>query len=266
MLVQIQQTTSYLEVNRLLQNLLVNVQMILGNQLIGLYLYGSLASGGFNPETSDIDFLVVTSDELSDERINALENMHTSLAFSGLKFAAKLEGAYIPQHAIRRFDPDDLECPCINEGNFYLGRQGSDWIIQRRILREHGVIINGPDPKTLIDPVSSEEIQQAILTILHNWWAPMLNNPARLQNSEYQAYAILSMCRALHTLNTGQLGSKLEAAFWAQDALDQYWRDTIEQALSWRDGRALNKFDQSLEFIRYTLETTMIYQHQEQQS
>jgi len=52
MLVQIRQTTSYLAVNRLLQNLLVNVQMILGNQFIGMYLYGSLASGGFNPETA----------------------------------------------------------------------------------------------------------------------------------------------------------------------------------------------------------------------
>jgi len=266
MLMQMKQTTSYLEVNRLLQNLLVNVQMILGNQFIGLYLYGSLASGGFNPETSDIDFLVVTSDELSDERIDALKNMHTSLAFSGLKWAAKLEGAYIPKHAIRRFDPLDLERPCINEGEFYLGGQGSDWIIQRHILREYGVTINGPNPKTLIDPVSSEEIQQAILTILQTWWAPMLKNPARLQRSDYQAYAILSMCRALHTLKTGELTSKLEAARWAQDTLDQHLTESIEQALSWRVGTTLNKLDESLEFIRYTLDKTMIYQSLEQQS
>jgi hypothetical protein len=260
MLVQIQQTTAYLEVNRLLQNLLVNVQMILGNQFIGMYLYGSLASGGFNPETSDIDFLVVTSDELSDERISALGNMHTSLACSGLKWAAKLEGAYIPKHAIRRFDPDDLERPCINEGDFYLGRQGSDWIIQRHILREYGVTINGPNPKTLIDPVSPGEIQQAILTILQTWWTPMLNNPARLQHNDYQAYAILSMCRVSHTLQTGQLASKLVAARWAQDVLDQCWTELIEQALIWRDGEVLNKFDQSQKFIGYVLEQTMIYQ------
>ena len=266
MLVQIRQTTPHLEVNRLLQNLLVNVQMILGNQFIGLYLYGSLASGDFNPETSDIDFLVVTRDELSSERIDALENMHASLAVSGLKWVAKLEGAYLPKHAIRRFDPHDLARATINEGEFYLGHQGSDWVIQRHILREHGVIIAGPDPKVLIDPVTADEIQRAVEIILIEWWFPMLDNPVRLQHSDYQAYAILSMCRALHTLQTGALASKLVAARWAQDVLDQHWVDLIEQALAWRDGVVLNKIDQSLAFIRYSLEHTMIYQPQEQQS
>jgi len=93
--------------------------MILGNQFIGMYLYGSLASGGFNPETSDIDFLVVTSDELSSERIDALENMHASLAVSGLKWAAKLEGAYIPKHAA--LIPMILHVQPLMKVNFTLG-------------------------------------------------------------------------------------------------------------------------------------------------
>ncbi len=259
MLVQIRQTTSYLEVNRLLQNLLVNVQMILGDQFIGMYLYGSLASGDFNSETSDIDFLVVMDDELSDESIDALENMHASLAVSGLKWAAKLEGAYIPKHAIRRYDPHDIARPCVNEGDFYLGYQGSDWIIQRHILRKQGVVIAGPDPKTLIDAVTMEEIRQAVEVILYKWWAPMLDDPARLQASDYQVYAILSMCRVLHTLHTGELSSKPVAARWAVDSLDQHWAESIEQAISWRDGMVLNKFDQCLALIRYTLEQTTIY-------
>ena len=260
MLVQIRQTTPYLEVNRLLQNLLVNVQMILGSQFIGLYLYGSLASGDFDLETSDIDFLVVTRDELSDELIDALEYMHASLAVSGLKWAAKLEGAYIPKYAIRRYDPQDLARPCVNKGAFYLGYQGSDWIIQRYILREQGVVIAGPDSKTLIDAVTMEEIRGAVEQILYKWWAPMLDDPARLQTCDYQVYAILSMCRVLYTLLTGELCSKPVAARWALDTLDQHWAESIEQALSWKDGMEMNNFDQSLALIRYTLEQTMIYQ------
>jgi len=204
--------------------------------------------------------------QLSSERIDALENMHASLAVSGLKWAAKLEGAYIPKHAIRRFDPHDLARATINEGKFYLGHQGSDWVIQRHILREQGVIIAGPDPKVLIDPVTADEIQRAVEIILNEWWFPMLDNPVRLQHSDYQAYAILSMCRVLHTLKTGELGSKLEAAYWAQEALDQHWADLIEQALTWRGGEVLNKFDQSIAFIRYTLEHAMIFHKLEQQS
>src|SRR4029079_8787631 len=42
------------------------IEAILGPELVGIYLYGSLASGDFSPETSDIDFLVVTRNLLLD--------------------------------------------------------------------------------------------------------------------------------------------------------------------------------------------------------
>ncbi|MBG7610361.1 MAG: DUF4111 domain-containing protein, partial [Anaerolineae bacterium] len=174
--------------------------------------------------------------------------------------AAKVEGAYIPKYAIRRYASDDLARPCVNEGEFYLGYQGSDWIIQRYILREFGVVIAGPDPKTLIDVVTIEEIQHAVELILHEWWAPMLDEPERMLHSDYQVYAILSMCRALHTLHTGKLSSKPVAARWALDTLEQQWAESIELALSWRDGKELDMLDQSLALIRYALEQTMIYQ------
>jgi predicted nucleotidyltransferase len=52
--------TPYPEVNAVLQLLLAEVQAVLREQLVGLYVHGSLASGGFQPGRSDIDFLVVT--------------------------------------------------------------------------------------------------------------------------------------------------------------------------------------------------------------
>src|ERR1043165_5057987 len=151
--------TFYSDVNEILNLLLSNVQEILDDQFIGMYLYGSLSSGDFNPETSDIDFLVVTRDLLSEERIAELESMHQSIWASGLKHASRLEGSYIPQKDIRRHQPDNAPCPTINEGRFYVDRHSSDWIIQRHVVREYGVILAGPDPKTLIDPVTprSEE-------------------------------------------------------------------------------------------------------------
>ena len=43
-----------------------------GDQFRGMYLDGSLAWGGFNPETSDIDCIVTTDDALADDRFLAL--------------------------------------------------------------------------------------------------------------------------------------------------------------------------------------------------
>ena len=45
--------TPYEDVNLILNLLLANVQEVLTNQFIGLYLYGSLATGDFDPKTSD---------------------------------------------------------------------------------------------------------------------------------------------------------------------------------------------------------------------
>ena len=87
------------------KRLLAGAQSVLGDHFVGLYLYGSLAGGDFNPQTSDIDFVVVSDTDLSDELIHDLEALHARLWSSGLKWAAKLEGAYVPLHTLRRHDP-----------------------------------------------------------------------------------------------------------------------------------------------------------------
>jgi hypothetical protein len=52
--------TSYPEVNTVLFDLLARVKAILGDRFVGLYLYGSLASGGFYYHQRDIDFIGFT--------------------------------------------------------------------------------------------------------------------------------------------------------------------------------------------------------------
>ncbi|HMB24266.1 MAG TPA: aminoglycoside adenylyltransferase domain-containing protein [Anaerolineales bacterium] len=252
--------TFYPDVNEVLKSLLSNAREILDDQFVGMYLYGSLSSGEFNPETSDIDFLIVTTDTLADEAIARLESMHRQLWSSRKKWAGKLEGAYVPQALIRFHNPEGVLCPSVNEGQFYMARLGSDWIIQRHVVRECGVVLAGPDPATLIDPINSDDIRSAIRGILREWWFPMLNDPSWLANhgSEYHAYAILTMCRALHALEHGTIVSKPAAAHWAQDQLGERWKQIIELAiLAQKPGSAqTDLLSDALEFIRYTKETS----------
>ena len=51
--------------NALLRELYTRVRELLGEQFVGMYLDGSLTSGGFDQD-SDIDFVVVTRDEISE--------------------------------------------------------------------------------------------------------------------------------------------------------------------------------------------------------
>lgn len=248
--------TAYPEVNTLLCRLLMGIQSILGDRLAGMYLHGSLAAGEFDPDRSDIDFVVVTEGALPADVVAALAAMHSEIAASDLRWATNYEGSYIPRTAIRRYDPADCIHPAVRvDGSFGLDRHGSEWVIQRHVIREQGIALLGPDPAALIDPVSPNDLKQAQCGLLEDWWAPQLANPFRLSDSEYQAYAVLTMCRALYTLEHGAVAPKPAAAAWAKAALAPRWTDLINTALAWRHGVKLDELAGVLGFIRFTLDT-----------
>ena len=110
---------------------LEGVQAIFRELLVGMYLHGSLASGDFNPQSSDIDFVMVTSEPVSDELLPKLAEMHEQLAASGMKLVTKLEGAYISKQAIRRYEPEKTTCGWLgSDGHFAVEPLGNDWVIR----------------------------------------------------------------------------------------------------------------------------------------
>ena len=242
-------------VNEVLHLLLSQVKEILQGQLIGMYLYGSLSSGDFNPKSSDVDFLVVTASQLADQKISELEAMHKQIWATSLKWAAKLEGAYVSKKLVRHHDQQGALCPTVNERKFYMARLGRSWDIQRHVIREYGVVVEGPDPQTLIDFLGPQEIRGAVVDILQDWWFPMLDDPSWLRDhsTEYHAFAILSMSRALHALEHGIIVSKPSAAQWAKEKLDQKWSRVIDQAILAQEPSATQfaLYDDALEFIRF---------------
>jgi predicted nucleotidyltransferase len=252
--------TLYSDVNEVLNLLLQHAKRILGDRFVGMYLYGSLSSGDFNPETSDIDFLVVTTELLPDDIIAELEAMHKETWATSSKRAGELEGSYVPKELIRRHDPNGLPCPTVNEGEFYVDRRGSDWIIQRHVIREMGVIVEGPDPKTLIDPVTPDDIRGAVLGVLSEWWFPMLDDPSWLQShgNKYHAFAVITMCRALHALEHGTVVSKPKAVQWAREDLGDPWIELIDISVAASQHQTQDDFlDETLGFIRFVREQTI---------
>jgi hypothetical protein len=93
-------TSTLSRVNVVLHNLLSSLHAILGAQLAGRYLVGSLALGDFDPQDSDLDLLIVTVGTLSDETVAALRDLHQRLDHSPSAWAARLDAAYIPQDAL----------------------------------------------------------------------------------------------------------------------------------------------------------------------
>ncbi len=246
--------TSYSEVNTILALLLSEVRALVGEELLGMYLNGSLSLGAFEPGSSDIDVLVATVDALTDEQVSALSDMHARLLTSGLSYATRLEGFYLPQAALRRSDPATTRYPFSAQAEGLLMVElGSDWVIQRHLVRETAFVLWGPPPQTLLDAVLPGELRAAVIDRVTGYWNQQLEHPEWLRTREEQAFAILTMCRALYTLVCGEVVSKPRAAAWAREALGAPWAQLIDRALLWRyDSRADDMTDM-LNFVRYTI-------------
>jgi hypothetical protein len=246
--------TDYPEVNSVLGELLSGAQRTLGDLFVGMYLDGSLAIGDFDADKSDIDFVVVTNADVSPDIFEALTTMHHRIAAGASKWARELEGSYISKHALRH-DRRPAAHPYIDRGSALTMVQPESgyWPIHRYMLREHGVVLAGPQAHTLIDRVPPEELREAVRGILREWWTPMLTAGPLLQNGFYRCYAVLTMSRMLYTLRHGTIVTKPVAASWVQGAVDRRWTRLIRQALAWsRD--VPPDLGETLAFIQHTSE------------
>jgi hypothetical protein len=209
------------------------MQMILSNKLIGLYVFGSLVVGDFDYDSSDIDLIDSTSTELDEEELERLKMMHQEIALQEKWWDDRLEVAYISIGALRRYQPD-YRHPLISPGEpFHVTEASASWIINRYVLREKGIALFGPPPETLVDPISREELLPALQECIREW-REWIKNMEVMRPRKYQAYAILTMCRALYTFKQGEVVSKKQAASWAEKELPE-WSSLIRCALVWRD-------------------------------
>jgi hypothetical protein len=251
--------TPYPELNAVLRELVSSIQAILGDNFAGAYLQGSFAVGDFD-QHSDVDFIIVTQEELSADQLDTLQDMHERIYHLPSSWAKHLEGSYFPKGVLR----DTSQCG----GNVWYVDHGATVIIRhnhcntlvvRWTLREKGVILAGPPPKTLIDPIPVEMLRQEIRDVITDWGREILADPDHYRNHFYQAFIVHSYCRMLHSLHVGDLHSKRAGTEWAKANLDPSWRDLIDRSWSGRPDPAASvrrppdpvDFARTLEFVRY---------------
>jgi hypothetical protein len=214
--------TPYPEVNVVLGELLPGLQAILRGQFVGMYLTGSLATGDFD-RNSDVDFVVVTEEEVGGELLSALGILHRRVAMIDSWCATQLDGGYISRRALRQFDQSNAVHAHIDRGRgeHLQMVQYDEGVVQSHLLRERGITLEGPDPRTLIDKVTPGDLRNAMPQVLDRWASPILDDPARIATQGYQSYTVLSLCRILYTLEFGAVVSKQVAARWAGQTLGQ---------------------------------------------
>jgi predicted nucleotidyltransferase len=71
--------TPYPAINTMLTEWVEGVRRLLGKNIVGLYLSGSLAYGDFVPERSDIDLQAVVRSPLTQEELRSVEELHREI-------------------------------------------------------------------------------------------------------------------------------------------------------------------------------------------
>jgi hypothetical protein len=221
---------SHPEVSALIEDLLGGVRGALGDNLVGAYLGGSLALGGFDPATSDVDVLAVTELPLSEAELGRLGAVHASLPPSYEAPGRDYEVYYIDRATLRRFGLGQRHVKVGPDDPLGWIEHRPNWVIERWVVREHGVTLTGPDPKSLIDPVTPDEMRWAageeIRWRLAHWrdgiW-PM----SEMAHRGAQAFEVETVCRAVHTADAGQAASKRVAVDWALRILPERWHGLI---------------------------------------
>src|SRR5437773_3331761 len=136
-------------------SLLVSIQeatvTVTGLSLAGLYLFGSLATGDFDADVSDIDLIAVLADSPSKRLATRLSRMHEDLAEANPEWDDRIEVIYISTQGLANCRRDTTTIAVISPSEpFHVVEAGRDWILNWYPARENGVSLIGPPIDSLI--------------------------------------------------------------------------------------------------------------------
>jgi predicted nucleotidyltransferase len=262
-----EQPTPYAELNAVLHELVACVRQDLGDNFIGAYLQGSFAVGDFD-QHSDADFVIAIRNELSEDEVAELQRVHGRIYGLESEWARHLEGSYFPAAILRSDERCGEPLWYLDHGSKGLIRSDHcNTLVVRSVVRERGITLAGPDPTTLVDPISVTALRSEISSTMRTWATEISEHQERYRNRFYQGYIVLNYSRMLHDLVTGRPGSKREGAAWAKATLGTEWSALIDRAWTRRPNPAVAvrepadpvDFEATLRFVKAVLRESQAY-------
>lgn len=244
--------SNFPDLRPLLDDLRGRLRSLLSERLVGLYLFGSVATGDYVAGVSDVDLLVALRSDLDRDEARLLTSMHHELVVAHPAFDNRVEALYISVDALQSFRQRRSRIGVISPGEpLNVKEAGTDWLMNWFLVQEYGIRLLGPDPRQFIPNITVEEFVESIRDHAASWkdWI------GSKKGAQDQSYAILTMCRALYTCTRRAHVSKERAAEWVASELPE-WRPTIERALL---HRTLPRADARLSHAKSTYEETTAF-------
>jgi len=216
----------------LLKNISEHYFNILTNNLVGIYVHGSIAFDCFNFEKSDIDFIVVVNHEITEETklrlLKVLEDLRSKAPQKGFEMSVVLKKYCL-----------DFEYPTPYELHFSNGwlkrylenslilcdnnhKADKDLAAHFTIIKQVGIVLCGVPVASIFGEVKKEYYVDSIKNDIKDAKLEILDNPI---------YIILNLCRVLAYLKDSLILSKAKGGEWGIHNLHQQYLDIIEKAL-----------------------------------
>ncbi|MFC6020574.1 aminoglycoside adenylyltransferase domain-containing protein [Plantactinospora solaniradicis] len=232
------------QAQQVLDSYLAIVDTELPGQLEGLYLVGSVALDDFQPGASDVDFVAVTADPLSEEAEAAVARTHA--AVSRRHARPHFDGFYVTWRDLAA-DPSLAESALdAHEGRVRRRGPGGCDPVAWHTLAGHGVPVRGPRREDVEVWTDRRTLAAWTHRNLDDYWRVWLDRSSRLGSrpglvgltSWGAVWGVLGVSRLHYTLATGEITSKTGAGRYARKAFDPRWRPIVDECLRIRcDGR-----------------------------
>jgi hypothetical protein len=216
----------------LLSRLAADLAEELGDELLSLSVHGSWVAGDFKLGRSDLDLLAVLAHDPNERTLARLTVLHKAISAEAPEWDDHVEVDYVSVDAIAGVlagDGQEHSMVRISPGEpIHLLPAHRHYLLNWRAARDqnHGIV--GPPPVDVLPPIPDELLREVVIEHARQWpaWLGGARTPG------FQAYAVLTMCRALAFLRTGRQLSKHMAAVSEQELMPE-WRPLIRWADDW---------------------------------
>jgi hypothetical protein len=221
------------QVSELLAALAAALPVLLGRNLVGVYLCGSLTQRAFDARYSDIDLLAVTRRPLSEAQFRRVGAWLARRAAAD-PWMLRLQASFLRCERLFVGTAEPVAC-LYQHGALQRCGMDANCILWRNVL-DSGMTLYGPPPASFVPPITRAMFLASLRLELAYLREEITGKTSRWrQVPYYQAYAVLTVCRILYSLARDRVVSKPAAARWALRTLPQQWHALIRLALAGRD-------------------------------
>jgi hypothetical protein len=217
------------DLSGLLQEMAADFSVILRENLVGIYLWGSLTYDAFDETCSDVDCIGVTRRDLDEGEFSELDEWFKNKAEIN-RWVKRIEMRFVID---RQFLDKSSRCCGFYHYTGKLVRHGSDGnpIVWMNIGKS-GVTLCGKDAKLIAPHVSDQCLHDALLLELNYLQENLTRNVGDRSDKAfiYNAYAVLTACRILYSARHKTLVSKDQAYSWAMERFPPQWQVVIRAA------------------------------------